>query len=144
MWKMARTDAEGSMSGNRDEWALLDRITTVPGLLGGKPVIRGRRLAVEHVLGMLAVGDDVETILSGHPWLEPDDIRACVVFGEQIRNIQESVHAREWHDVEMLDSSVSDATVYEEWIQDAEPNYDSEEESRSAERSLILGVADHV
>ena len=41
---------------------LLDRITVNPGIFGGKPIIRGRRLAVEHVLGMLAAGDTVETI----------------------------------------------------------------------------------
>ena len=81
------------MNESRDEQALLDRITTVPGLLGGKPVIRGRRLAVEHVLGMLAAGDDAETILSGYPWLEPEDIRACMVFGEQIDHVQESAYA---------------------------------------------------
>ncbi len=36
---------------------LLDRITTNPDIFGSKPIIRGRRLAVEHVLGMLAAGD---------------------------------------------------------------------------------------
>ena len=41
---------------------------------------RERRLAVEHVLGMLAAGDTPETILSGYPWLEPEDIQACLVY----------------------------------------------------------------
>jgi uncharacterized protein (DUF433 family) len=36
---------------------LLRRITVNPGIFGGKPIIRGRRLAVEHILGMLASGD---------------------------------------------------------------------------------------
>ena len=141
------------MSGGRDEQALLDRITTVPGLLGGKPVIRGRRLAVEHVLGMLAAGDDAETILSGYPWLEPEDILACMVFEEKIGYLQESAHALEWRqDVESLDSSVSDTTVYREkrvqdaepdWIQDVEPDYDSEEETRTAARSGGHWAAGH-
>ena len=39
-----------------DETKLLKRITVDPDIFGGKPLIRGRRLAVEHVLGMLAVG----------------------------------------------------------------------------------------
>ena len=39
------------------EAELLTRITTNPEIFGGKPIIRGRRLAVEHVLGMLAAGD---------------------------------------------------------------------------------------
>ena len=46
-----------------DEQDLLERITIDPRIFGGKPIIRGRRLAVEHVLGMLAAGDSFETIL---------------------------------------------------------------------------------
>lgn len=60
-----------------DEDALLQRITVNPTIFGGKPIIRGRRLAVEHVLAMLAAGDTPETILEGYPWLEPEDIQAC-------------------------------------------------------------------
>lgn len=63
-----------------DEQKLLDRITVNPDIFGGKPLIRGHRLAVEHVLGMLAEGDSPETILSGYSWLEPEDIRACLVY----------------------------------------------------------------
>ena len=55
------------------EAELLTRITTNPGIFGGKPIVRGHRLAVEHVLGMLAAGDTPETILEGYPWLEPED-----------------------------------------------------------------------
>ena len=40
-----------------NEADLLKRITVNPKIFGGKPIIRGRRLAVEHVLGMLAGGD---------------------------------------------------------------------------------------
>ena len=40
----------------------LERITVDPNIFGGKPIIRGRRLAVEHILGMLAGGDRPETI----------------------------------------------------------------------------------
>jgi len=63
---------------NEDE--LLKRITTHPEIFGGKPIIRGRRLAVEHVLGMLAAGDDIDTILEGYPWLERDDVLACLAY----------------------------------------------------------------
>jgi uncharacterized protein (DUF433 family) len=62
------------------EAELLERITTDPAIFGGKPIIRGRRLAVEHVLAMLAAGDSAETILAGHPWLEPEDIEACRIY----------------------------------------------------------------
>lgn len=62
------------------EEELLRRIVVDPRIFGGKPIIRGRRLAVEHVLGMLAAGDTPEVILEGYDWLEPDDIRACLVY----------------------------------------------------------------
>ena len=55
-----------------------------PKIFGGKPVIRGRRLAVEHVLGMLAAGDTPETILAGYSWLEAEDIRACLVYARRV------------------------------------------------------------
>jgi uncharacterized protein (DUF433 family) len=55
----------------------LQRITVNPKIFGGKPIIRGHRLAVEHVLSMLAAGDTPETVLEGYPWLERDDIRAA-------------------------------------------------------------------
>ena len=67
-----------------DEQKLLDRITVNPAIFGGKPLIRGHRLAVEHVLGMLAAGDSPETILSGYSWLEPEDIRACLVYARRL------------------------------------------------------------
>ena len=63
---------------------LLERITVNPHIFGGKPIIRGRRLAVEHVLGMLAVGDSRETILEGYPWLEPEDIQACLLYAYRL------------------------------------------------------------
>lgn len=66
------------------EQTLLERITVNPKIFGGKPIIRGRRLAVEHVLGMLAAGDTVETVLEGYPWLEPDDVRACLVYARRM------------------------------------------------------------
>ena len=50
---------------------LLERITVRPDVFGGKPIIRDMRIAVEHVLGMLAAGDSAETILQEYPILEP-------------------------------------------------------------------------
>ncbi len=63
---------------------LLKRITVNPKIFGGKPVIRGKRIAVEHILGMLAAGDSIETILEGYPWLEYDDIRACLIYARKL------------------------------------------------------------
>ena len=67
-----------------DDNKLLERITVNPKVFGGKPIIRGRRLAVEHVLGMLAAGDTPETVLQGCPWLEAEDIRACLVYARRL------------------------------------------------------------
>ena len=66
-----------------DELKLLERITVNPQIFGGKPIIRGHRLAVEHILGMLAAGDTIETIMEGYPWLEVEDVRACLVYASR-------------------------------------------------------------
>jgi uncharacterized protein (DUF433 family) len=63
---------------------LLKRIMVNPRIFGGKPIVRGQRLAVEHVLGMLAAGDTVETLLEAYPWLEADDIRACLLYARKV------------------------------------------------------------
>jgi uncharacterized protein (DUF433 family) len=67
-----------------DENVLLERITINPNIFGGKPIIRGRRLAVEHVLAMLAAGDTPEIIMQAYPWLEPEDIKACLVYSRRL------------------------------------------------------------
>lgn len=59
---------------------LLKRITVNPEIFGGKPIIRGKRLAVEHVLGMLAAGDSPEDLVRAYAWLEIEDVRACLLF----------------------------------------------------------------
>lgn len=67
-----------------DAQKLLERITVNPKIFNGKPIIRGRRLAVEHILGMLAAGDTPETILEGYPWLEREDIQASLVYAHRL------------------------------------------------------------
>lgn len=59
---------------------LLARITVCPGIFGGKPIIRGMRFGVEHVLSNLAAGATVEDLLREYPVLEREDIQACVLF----------------------------------------------------------------
>jgi uncharacterized protein (DUF433 family) len=63
---------------------LLRRITSDPAIFGGKPIVRGRRLAVEHILGMLAAGDMPQDVLDAYPYLEPDDIRACLLYAYKL------------------------------------------------------------
>lgn len=67
---------------NEDKF--LERITVNPKIFGGKPIIRGHRLAVEHILGMLASGDSIQVILTGYSWLEPEDIQACLVYARRV------------------------------------------------------------
>ena len=62
------------------EQELLNHITVNPDIFGGKPIIRGRRMAVEHILGMLAAGDTAQVILEEYPFLEPGDVQACMLY----------------------------------------------------------------
>ena len=66
------------------ETKLLERITINPAIFGGKPIVRGRRLAVEHLLGMLAAGDTTESLLDAYPWLEYEDIQACLIYAQRL------------------------------------------------------------
>ncbi|BAS29288.1 DUF433 domain-containing protein [Limnochorda pilosa] len=74
-----------------NEVDLMDRIVVDPGIFGGKPIIRGLRVAVEHILGMLAAGETSERIVKEYPFLEREDIQACLLFahravsGEHVR-----------------------------------------------------------
>ena len=63
---------------------LLTRITYNPDILRGKAIIRGRRLAVEHVLMQLALGVTLETLLEGYDWLEREDILACLAYAYSV------------------------------------------------------------
>ena len=67
-----------------DEQQLLERITVNPDIFRGKPIIRGKRLAVEHVLGLLAVGDTPQDLLVAYHWLEMQDIQACLVYARRL------------------------------------------------------------
>jgi uncharacterized protein (DUF433 family) len=63
---------------------LLERITVHPKVLAGKPTVRGMRISVEQILTALANGVTILELLRDYPDLEPDDIRACLVFA--VRN----------------------------------------------------------
>lgn len=67
-----------------DAEALLERITYNPEIYGGKAIIRGRRLAVSHVLGMMSAGATIDELLTHYPWLERDDILACLKYASAI------------------------------------------------------------
>ncbi|MGZ8218769.1 DUF433 domain-containing protein [Methylomagnum sp.] len=59
---------------------LLSRITLDPKVMGGKPVIKGTRLTVEYILGLLAQGTTTDEILEEYEGLTAEDIRACFLF----------------------------------------------------------------
>ncbi len=60
-----------------------NRITFDPNQCGGRPCIRGMRIRVQDVLGMLAAGVSEAEILKDFPYLESDDIRACLEYAAQ-------------------------------------------------------------
>ena len=57
-----------------------ERITLDPKVLAGKPVIRGTRLAVEFVIGLMADGWTEADILSNYPGITREDIIACLAY----------------------------------------------------------------
>lgn len=59
---------------------LLERITIVPGLMSGKPTIRGLRFPAGDILELLASGITEQEILEQHPILEADDIPAALLY----------------------------------------------------------------
>jgi uncharacterized protein (DUF433 family) len=62
------------------EKELYKHIVVDKDILAGKPVIRGTRLAVEFIVGLLAKGATTEDILMEYPGLTREDIRACLLF----------------------------------------------------------------
>ena len=58
----------------------LDRITFDPSVMGGKPCIRGMRVTVGTIVGMVASGYNTETILELYPYLEEKDIQQALSY----------------------------------------------------------------
>jgi uncharacterized protein (DUF433 family) len=62
---------------------LLQRIVCDPGIMTGKPVIRGTRLTVDFILNLLAHGASEEEIRQEYPGLSKEDIQACLLFANK-------------------------------------------------------------
>jgi uncharacterized protein (DUF433 family) len=58
----------------------LTRITMDPAVMGGKPCIRGMRVTVGTIIGLLASGHSVAEILAAYPYLEEPDIREALAY----------------------------------------------------------------
>ena len=59
------------------------RIVANPGILGGKPIVEGTRLSVEHILGLLASGMSNQEIIADYPELSEESIRAVLAYAAQ-------------------------------------------------------------
>lgn len=69
---------------NSSNTTLLDRIVSNPNVMVGKPVIRGTRLTVQFILGLLANGMTAQEILDEYPGLTTEDVQACIRFAAEI------------------------------------------------------------
>lgn len=65
---------------------LLQRITINPAVCKGKPTIRNMRFTVFQLLELVASGMTFEEILTDYPYLENQDIQACLLYAAQIAN----------------------------------------------------------
>lgn len=63
---------------------LTERITTDPEILGGKPVVKGTRLAVEFLLDLMAKGWTETEILRNYPGLTAADLAACLHYASEL------------------------------------------------------------
>jgi uncharacterized protein (DUF433 family) len=58
----------------------VERITLDPAVLAGKPIIRGTRIAVDFVIGLMAEGWTETDVLQNYPGLSHEDVAACLAY----------------------------------------------------------------
>ena len=61
-----------------------ERIVRIPGLVGGKPVIKGTRIPVDMILERLASDLDLKTLFEDYPDLTEEDIKACIAYAKEL------------------------------------------------------------
>jgi uncharacterized protein (DUF433 family) len=66
-----------------NETKMLERISTNPKVMTGKPVIKGTRLTVEFILNLLAHGQTAQEIINEYKGLTQEDIQACILFASK-------------------------------------------------------------
>jgi uncharacterized protein (DUF433 family) len=71
------------------EWR--DRITSNPKVLAGKPVVRGTRIAVEHVIDLLSQGWPEADLIEAFPRLTHEDILACLAYAGAVLKSEELI-----------------------------------------------------
>ena len=70
---------------------IIDRITANPNVMNGKPCIRNMRFTVVQLLELLASGMSTDEILEDYPYLEKEDIMACLLFASKIADTKNIV-----------------------------------------------------
>ena len=68
-----------------------ERIVRIPGVLGGKPVIKGTRIPVDMILERLTFDLDLKTLFEDYPELTEADIKACIAFAKELVEDEESL-----------------------------------------------------
>jgi len=58
----------------------LDRITMDPAVMGGKPCIRGMRVTVGTIVGLMAAGKAIDEVLAAYPYIEREDILQALTY----------------------------------------------------------------
>lgn len=61
-----------------------DRVVIDQAILDGKPVVKGTRLSVEFIMGLLAQGWSEEEVLRNYPALVQEDIQACLAYAHEL------------------------------------------------------------
>jgi uncharacterized protein (DUF433 family) len=56
------------------------RITMIPGVMGGKPCLKGTRITVETLIDHLSSGETIDDLLQGYPGITEDDVRAALAY----------------------------------------------------------------
>jgi uncharacterized protein (DUF433 family) len=73
---------------------LPERIIQDPDILVGKPVIKGTRIPVELVLAKLAANPDLTELFQDYPRLTVDDVKACLIYAQQLVAKQQKAQKR--------------------------------------------------
>jgi uncharacterized protein (DUF433 family) len=72
-----------------------DRIVRVPGLMGGKPVIKGTRIPVDLILDRLTYDLDLKTLFVDYPDLTEEDVKACIAYAKELVEDEEAFPTEE-------------------------------------------------
>ena len=67
-----------------------ERIVRIPGLVGGKPVIKGTRIPVDLILERLAYDLNLKTLFEDYPDLTEEDIKACIAYAKELVEDEEA------------------------------------------------------